>query len=129
MKCSICGNEVTNDVVFCPICGSKIEKDIIEEVSTAEKPRNAKVWDVFAKLGWGLGLAGLICSWIYTLGLSLAVPALVFSILGKKSFKFANKARGGMIMSIIAIAVNFVATIIWVVIIDSNTGNYSGMLY
>ena len=90
---------------------------VIESIyDLAVKPRTqAKCWTVFAKIGFGLGLGGLICSFIYTLGLTICLHGLVFSILGLRSYYAHNKAQAGLIMSIIGIVLGFAFSIACVV--------------
>lgn len=131
MFCKKCGAEISNDSKFCQSCGASIE--IVEEVKEetaptfsevgAEAPKQAKCWGIFAKVGYGLGLAGLICCcipFVCFLGFELVVPGLVFSILGKRSIEFGDKGKKGIIFSAVGLGIGFVLVIISSVIILSS---------
>lgn len=109
MKCLKCGYEVEGNARFCPVCGAEIYNPIETECNTL--PKQAKCWSVFAKLGFGFGLAGLICSWIYTLGIVIAVHGIIFSALGLRSYEFGSKAKTGLILGIVGTVLGFIFSV------------------
>lgn len=117
MKCLNCGYEVEKEDNFCPVCGTPISKPVEAEYDTEPDalPKQAKCWSIFAKIGFGFGLAGLICCWIYTIGIELATAGIVFSALGRKSYEYHSKAKTGLILGIIGTALSFVFMVIEIV--------------
>ena len=106
MFCQNCGERLVDGVKYCPNCGAQINKEVVTEVvSTPSAPREARCWSVFAKVGFGLGLGGLIGCILFGLGFVVSIHGIVFSALGKRSSTMHNKARTGLILSIIGTAV------------------------
>lgn len=85
-------------------------------------------WKVFATLGLVFGIVGLVLSFAYGAGMGFAVPGLVFSILGKKSVINGGKAKTGLVLNIIAIALAIIAFIAIVVLIPIIASAASGAL-
>ena len=117
MFCRKCGVELTEESTVCSNCGFDSSTETVTEVvETVEEPKKeAKVWGIFAKVGFGLGLGGLISScipFVCFVGLEVAAAGLVFSILGKKSTEFGGKAKKGIILSAIGLGVGFILTFI-----------------
>ncbi len=133
MKCTGCGVELLDTAAFCPYCGAKNENRVffepeepVESVSNTVVVEDKKVWQVFANLAFIFGLISIISSGLSFLlafdaanyGIAvlliavaweLGIPGIVFSILGKKSPSKRKKAKTGLPLNIIAIAVGFVA--------------------
>ena len=118
--CSNCGAPLIEHSKFCNECGSKVVDSVIPNsspavvstpVDTGSVLKQAKCWSVFAKVGFGLGLAGLICSFIYVYGIIISLHGLVFSILGLRSYTRHGKAVAGLVMSIIGASLGFIFTI------------------
>ncbi len=130
--CPKCGFELEGDEVFCPNCGEVLANEILNKEKELVNLKPSKAWNVFAKLGFGLGLAGLITSIIF-IGIELTVPAIVFSALGMKSYEFKGKAKAGLVMSIIGTVLSIVVIYVFYFIIGyyaaaggttSGGGNY-----
>lgn len=133
--CSNCGAVLLPDSKFCNECGSKVIESVVVNSNTptvnstnyVAVKTQAKCWTVFAKIGFGVGLAGLICSFIYVYGIIISAHGLVFSILGLRSYHSHGKAVAGMIMSIVGIALGFILSVMCVVcIINLGDGSSSG---
>ena len=136
MYCKHCGTKLPEGTTNCPNCTPVVseaqasfatfedsvsliaETPVVEETPTVEvtpvlepaPKKSAKVWSIFAKVGFGLGLAGLITSiipYICMVGVEIAGAGLVFSILGRKSNEFAKKAKNGVVLSAIGLGVGF----------------------
>ena len=137
--CSNCGAPLIEHSKFCNECGSKVVDSVIPNSSPAvvSTPvvtggvlKQAKCWSVFAKVGFGLGLAGLICSFVYVYGIIISLHGLVFSILGLRSYTNHGKAVAGLVMSIIGVSLGFIFTIACIACIiefgevEVNNGNY-----
>lgn len=119
MKCQYCGFENEEGAKYCAGCGEKIiEAEYVEPVIEQESPHVPKCFDVFAKLGFGLGLGGLIGCIFFGLGYIACVPGIVFSALGKKSIEFHSKANVGLILSIIGTIVGFLIYVIFIAVIS-----------
>ena len=106
MQCDYCGARVDATATRCPDCGELIKKDEVE----IKKEKHQKVWDVFAKLGFILGIISFALSFLSFLGyaVSLGVVPIVFSALGFKSLKNKDKAKRGLGFSIASLAITFV---------------------
>ena len=134
MFCRKCGKEIADNSRFCPECGAEVkgfEGETVYEEVKVEQPRRNKCWDIFAKLGFGLGLAGLIACvipYVCMVGVEVAAAGLVFSILGKKSFEFKGKSKAGIILSAIGLGVGFIMCIVTGVIMGLS-GYNSGYYY
>lgn len=141
-KCLNCGAEFVNDN-FCPYCGTRLNNDSVGQVLDNQsnddqviKPN--KTWDVFANLGLILGIVGIIANFLaiiiaanpdlldiavsfLSIG-EMAIPGLVFSILGKKSLLKSGKAKVGIALNIIGIILSVIAVIVYVVVLITVLG-------
>ena len=140
MYCKYCGKEIEEDIKFCPYCGKNLQEkaasesapleDFVEasaeksaETAVAQTPampaqveekKPPKVWTVFSKVSKILGIVCLSASWIPYFGLvlaiSLGVPGIVFSCLGRKAKteETDKMCRIGLTLCIIAIPVSIV---------------------
>lgn len=111
--CKNCGKVNPDETNFCGGCGASLEKQIqevkpeaveVEEIKPEVK-LEANCWRVFGRVGFGLGLASLICAASFvasSVALTLAQPGLIFSILGMVSKIKVNKkkALAGIILSV-----------------------------
>ena len=146
MYCTNCGKELPEQAKFCPNCGVNVATITVENptVEVEEEPKKEpKVWGIFAKIGFGLGLGGLISScipvfWIFIMGMEISGFGLVFSILGGRSNEFGYKAKKGRKLSIAGLIVSSVYLILIIVFIilvalgtiDGSTGSYNdGVIY
>ncbi len=82
MICEKCNSVIDDDSKYCPSCGNKIGSE-------------SKVYDVFANVGYGVGIGTFIASFFTSSFLYLGIAALVFSCLGKKSEKNYKNAEKG----------------------------------
>ena len=121
MYCEKCGMIMRENDEFCSNCGEK-RKDI-KKIS-----RKQKVWNVFANLGFGFGIASFVLSF-FTIVFKGAfsdflVAGFVFSILGKKSLRYIDRARKGLTFSIIAlfISICFYSLLIFIEIVSAIYG-------
>ena len=106
MKCSLCNIEFDNDLKYCCHCGRELKQEITV----------AKCFDVFAVIGFIMGLVSLVLAAFFGIGIYLVVPGIVFSTLGKKSINDRKKAKAGLIISIISAVINFIVLIIMAII-------------
>lgn len=128
MYCKNCGKELMDGIKFCPECGEAIveEKEFSEfepevEIINEETPKVhvPRCFTIFGKIGFGLGLAGFICSFIPLIcyvGIELSTIGLVFSILGKRDPELAIKTKKGRIFSILGLSIGFVMSIVSVLL-------------
>ena len=77
-------------------------------------------WKVFAIIGYILGIVSLATVLIPFAGCAAGAEGIIFSALGKKSTNKNAKAKKGLTMSIIATAVNFVFTVVVLVVAALN---------
>lgn len=145
MYCIKCGAQIEEGANFCTKCGAPVDGAAVEQAETydlqqvgarpvAQKP--AKVWTIFAGIGFGVSLGSIILFWIGAYVTFLFGPiGLVFSILGKKSDTKKKLATTGVILSIIAMILSFIFFIITIVaLIEEITsaptpGYYPGYYY
>ncbi len=135
MNCNNCRGEVDVNATYCPHCGTKIQNNDVnygELTSSVPKASGSKkVWDIFALVGFGIGIGslggfalGLLLGFgnpfsgfsINILGCTAGVYGIVFSALGKKSIVNRSKARLGLVMSIIGTIIGFIIAVVWVVV-------------
>lgn len=116
MKCKVCGLENLEEAKFCSGCGEALVEEPVEVVEEVAKPHVPKCFDVFAKLGFGLGLGGLIASILCGIGMAATIPGIVFSILGKRSIDYRAKANKGLVLSIIGTVASFIIYIVTIVV-------------
>lgn len=100
MKCPFCNEEVHDNINYCIYCGNKV-------INIKEK-HVPKCFDIFAILGFWIGIVTLSLSLFFGVGLFFADKGIVFSALGKKSIKHNKKANAGLVTSIISIVVNYI---------------------
>ena len=127
MKCKVCGLENVEDAKFCAGCGEQLVEENVEEVvpevvEEPAKPHVPKCFDVFAKLGFYLGLFGLIGCVFVGLGYIAAIPGIVFSALGKKSIEYHDKAKKGFVLSLIGTILGIVIYFVFCFIVGLIAG-------
>jgi hypothetical protein len=131
MKCNVCGKENIDEAKFCAGCGNElaetVEAEVIEDgnaeiAQEPETPHVPKCFDVFAKLGFGLGLGGLIGCIFLGFGFVAAMPGIVFSALGKKSIKYHNKAKKGLVLSILGTVIGIIVYFAFCIILGIIAG-------
>ena len=54
MYCKNCGYELEDGTTYCPNCGTTQQDEIVENA-----PTEKKVWTIFAKVGYILGIVSL----------------------------------------------------------------------
>ena len=132
MYCKNCGAEISENSAFCPNCGAKVaveqqptnyEYNPYQQYSEPKRS-GAKVWDVFAIIGFVVGIVSIASCW-NPFGFSYSIYGIVLSALGKKSTSINHfgKAKTGLVLSIIATAISIIAYIIYLVLV------YSGEFY
>jgi len=110
--CPNCDSELEGDKSFCSNCGHSFVADSINEEKVSER-KPAKVWDVFGQVGFVLGIVGIATS-IILIGLETSIPGIVLSGLAmNNSIKYKDKAKTGLILSIIGTAVSVLVLIIF----------------
>ena len=115
MICSNCGHDIVEGTI-CPNCGFEYveeSKEIVEEDNTS---KYLKLWDVFARVGFGLSIATFITTFV-TMGFMIFynIIALVLSCLGKKSIEYNKKANTGFKLSLVSTILS-VVFIIFVIV-------------
>lgn len=132
LVCKKCGKVNPDETKFCGGCGTPLEKQIqevevnpeaveVEEIKPEVK-LEANCWRVFGRVGFGLGLASLICAASFvasSVALTLAQPGLIFSILGMVSKIKVNKkkALAGIILSVCGFGIGLLFSYIMLVIL------------
>ena len=128
MYCKVCGMEVSENDKFCPTCGADLSKQKEEkEVDPFEKYDEKKeevavsktdkvVYTVFAIVSFVTGIVSLCLVWVPFIFYG-SIPGIVLGKLGESSESQKDKARKGFVMSIVATAINFIWTIVFIVLI------------
>ena len=119
MFCKYCGKEIDNDSKFCPYCGEEVDNKQNEVVEIERQNEDGETtpskgpWNGFAKVGFTLGLLGFILSFV-AIGLEIAIPGLVFSIMGKNASdkELKEKARRGQGFAIAGIIIGFIVSFV-----------------
>lgn len=123
MKCNVCGKENIDEAKFCAGCGNELVEEVSGEVvEEPQTPHVPKCFDVFAKLGFGLGLGGLIGCVLIGLGYIVAIPGIVFSALGRKSIKYHDKAKKGLVLSIIGTILGIIIYFVFCIVLGVIAG-------
>ena len=118
MFCRFCGQKINEGSKFCPNCGEKLEDVVVNEVpvevivdtnksNTNEVVKERGPWKVFAIVGYVLGIVSICGCFIPGFG-SYGLCGIIFSILGKKSLSAKDKAKKGLILSIISSAIGII---------------------
>lgn len=113
MKCNSCGYENNTDdleVKYCCNCGKELNSDVID-LDTTEKPV-PKCFDVFAKIGFYVGLFSLIGCIFFGMGFAFSEIGIVFSALGKRSKINKKYADRGLVLSILALILGVIIYVI-----------------
>lgn len=133
MICKKCGADISRDAAYCPVCGEKqgsTEKrnneSIFEKYGSQAKEihcessykldagYDSRARKAFAIIGLVLGILTLLfCVALFSF-VFLGIPALIFSILGIKSYK-RGSAMTGLVLTLIGIAINLILVIIYYV--------------
>ena len=115
MFCKNCGHDIVEGLT-CPNCG----EENVEEVVTFEEEtsKNHRIWDVFARVAYGAGIATFIATFVsFGFMIFYSILALVISCLGKKSIEYKDKAKTGFKLSLISTILSVIFLIIVVVAI------------
>lgn len=110
-KCNYCDCINDDDAIYCKNCGrdiSAIDELNIEFIGSNDK--SSKAYITFAIIGYVLGFVNLSLFW-FPLGFFFMVPGIVFSVLGRNSNR-APKAALGLKMTILAMIINVIITLV-----------------
>lgn len=125
MYCRRCGKQLSEDSRFCPNCGERVE--IIEEskhvepeiVQTDEEKEPRGPWKAFAIAGLAIGIFSIIGCMIPYVNLyviSVGQIGIALSALGLNSKVNHQKAKTGLVLSIIGLAVAIVMYIVFIIL-------------
>ena len=118
--CGNCGKELNEGQKFCPECGKEVGvESIVETVEVDQKPV-PKVFTIFGKIGFGLGIATIAMCLLpifSIISLETGVAGIVFSCLGKKDPSLAKKTKLGFVLSLVGTIVGFIMFIVWEVVL------------
>lgn len=125
MFCKKCGKQLSEDSRFCPNCGERVE--IIEEskpvepeiVQTDEEKEPRGPWKAFAIAGFAIGIFSIIGCMIPYVNLyviSVGEIGIALSALGLKSKINHDKAKTGLVLGIIGLAVAIFMYIVFIIL-------------
>lgn len=125
MYCRRCGKQLSEDSRFCPNCGERVE--IIEEskhvepeiVQTDEEKEPRGPWKAFAIAGLAIGIFSIIGCMIPYVNLNVIYVGqigIALSALGLNSKVNHQKAKIGLTLSIIGLAVAIVMYIVFIIL-------------
>ena len=125
MYCRRCGKQLSEDSRFCPNCGERVE--IIEEskhvepeiVQTNEEKEPRGPWKGFAIAGLAIGIFSIIGCMIPYVNLyviSFGEFGIALSAMGLRSKVNHQKAKIGLTLSIIGLAVATVMYIVFIIL-------------
>ena len=128
MYCPKCGMEAPDNSVNCPTCGYKLKEDYKEEKeedvfeTNETKPDNNYVSasndrvanKVFAFIGFGTGIFSLVFCWVPFMFFS-GIIGMIFGKLGSRDNSKKQFGRRGFIMSMVALIIDVIITIVWII--------------
>lgn len=158
VKCKGCGVELLEGTVFCPYCGAQVQTNEEQKVDNVSEPKvesysadsgvsivpkEKGAFKVFALLGMIFGIVNMsltllsiisditgLSYLIALLGIELAVPGFVFSIIGKKSITNHGKAVFGFIANLVCMILLFILAIVFMIsMAEADGGSYGGGYY
>lgn len=104
--CYNCGKEVTKNHKFCSNCGYAFN-------------RVPKCFEIFGYVGFGLGIAAFVLSFLplygFVFDMMLSPYAIVFSCLAQKETKVLSKANKGLVFGILGLVISLVSFILFIV--------------
>ncbi len=104
IKCSECGNEISDEAAICPQCGHDLYSN--QKVNDDESKKGT-----YGLVGMILGLCSII-AWIIPLfGYPCTIVGIVFSAKGLES-KNKNKAITGLVLCIIFLIFTLINSIV-----------------
>lgn len=123
MICKKCGN-VVNGEKYCPYCGEKVEQEKREDVEinfnhvetkkSAPRQDNFKLPNdrlKFAITGFSLAMAALCLCVIPFVGIILAIPAFILSVIGASSLRLHGFGIAGAIVAPFALILSIIETV------------------
>ncbi len=120
MNCSKCLNNIEGNETYCPHCGAKINDNYKSQIHSLNTGTGHKLRDVSAIIGFVFGICTmshfllflLVAASSYDDGivfifltLMVGVPGIIFSAMGAKSYFYSIKAKFGLIISTVDVAI------------------------
>ena len=115
MKCDNCGH-IFKSGNYCPECGKRVKRFVEENNEFEETETTTNVSrknKVFGYVGFGLGIYSISLFWI-PFTFVAAIVGIILSSLGKKNELVESKAKVGFILSLVAIVLSLMVTILFV---------------
>ena len=119
MKCTFCGAELNDDVMFCTECGRAVEATSAEPAEAIVKSDKnpGKVPGIISLV---LGIMSLVLPMSIVTFVSAIVAVILGSIASKKSIAAGHKnttAKIGMILGIVEIVLEVLASLLLIAIV------------
>ena len=124
MFCEKCGKEVKGGN-FCKYCGSPLEKvEVVEaEVVNQNKEKPSKkyiLWETLSIIGYVFGVITFVSSFFMPFALiKYSILGIVFSILGRKSYRNYERAEVGIKLSTASIFMSALVCLVLITIFIS----------
>lgn len=118
MFCLKCGKEIDDASINCPFCGCATENSGIplDNYSMDDSRKSA---DGLGTVAIALGIIGIVIAWLLAiLGYIAGGAGVGVALYAKSKCKDSDKAKKGLIISIVALGCSVISSIIGVIIMS-----------
>lgn len=118
MFCLKCGKEIDDAALSCPFCGCATENAGIP-IDSHVVDDSLKSADGLGTVAIALGIIGIVIAWLLAiLGYIAAGAGVGVALYAKSKNKSSDKAKKGLILSIVAFACSITSSIIGIIIMS-----------
>jgi len=116
--CSNCGNQISDQAVFCSRCGFVVNTNVYNSPLTNNPFTNPPVQNGYATASMVLGILGVVFGAIFYAAIPLNIIGLVFGVKSRK-ISINGKGTAGLVLSIIGLPLSVFAFIGYLSYYDS----------